>query len=326
MGNSIENLLNELPNTTSDDISEWCDKFCEYYSTNVRHSYSEITKYVLSNDGGIEYIDLIIPKLKEIRSNITDEKVAMSITKLVDHIQLEVIRYNFLYQLITNTVAEKYIELNNEQLDGINNLSVTMNEQAEKTKTLLDGYIAQSKQLEEDLVEIHKEVEVAKALSDYTQKISKKAKNKVEDAQKESITILGIFASIVLAFTGGMMFSSSVLENISKSSAYRIIIITLIIGFVLINTIVALALYLNNIVRSGDMVEEQKIWERAKSLVRKNIFWIATDVIIVALIGATYIGWLYSSEKKLLDTGNKYNIEKLNKDTMEIIDSISGNQ
>ena len=42
------------------------------------------------------------------------------------------------------------------------------------------------------------------------------SKNNQAKMQSEYITILGIFASIVLAFTGGMTFSTSVLENISS--------------------------------------------------------------------------------------------------------------
>ena len=55
--------------------------------------------------------------------------------------------------------------------------------------------------------------------------------------QNEYITILGIFAAIVLAFTGGMSFSSSVLENLHQSSIYRILIVVCVLGFVMINLI-----------------------------------------------------------------------------------------
>jgi len=46
-------------------------------------------------------------------------------------------------------------------------------------------------------------------------------KQNVESMQKEYISILGIFSSIVLAFIGGISFSASVLENIAKASIYR---------------------------------------------------------------------------------------------------------
>ncbi len=62
-------------------------------------------------------------------------------------------------------------------------------------------------------------------------------KTEIKGIEKEYISILGIFSSVVLAFVGGMAFSSSVLENINKASIYRTILIALIIGFVFFNII-----------------------------------------------------------------------------------------
>ena len=39
-----------------------------------------------------------------------------------------------------------------------------------------------------------------------------------KDVQKEYIAILGIFAAVVLAFTGGIAFTTSVLQNIHMVS------------------------------------------------------------------------------------------------------------
>ena len=75
------------------------------------------------------------------------------------------------------------------------------------------------------------------------------SKNNQAMMQSEYITILGIFASIVLAFTGGMTFSTSVLENISSSSIYRIIVISLILGLILFNVIWLLIDFLRDINR-----------------------------------------------------------------------------
>lgn len=62
-------------------------------------------------------------------------------------------------------------------------------------------------------------------------------KQSVGNMQKEYITILGIFSSIVLAFVGGITFSSSVLENIANSSTYRTLAVVVLLGFVFLNTI-----------------------------------------------------------------------------------------
>lgn len=67
------------------------------------------------------------------------------------------------------------------------------------------------------------------------------AKDKLHDeikcVEKEYITILGIFASIVLAFVGGITFTTSVLQNIDKVSIFRLVLTVDIIGAVLVNVI-----------------------------------------------------------------------------------------
>ncbi len=69
--------------------------------------------------------------------------------------------------------------------------------------------------------------------------------------QKEYITILGIFAAIVLEFTGGMAFSSSVLENIDKSLIYRIILVVCVIGLILFNVMWLLIDFIRDINGKG---------------------------------------------------------------------------
>lgn len=72
-----------------------------------------------------------------------------------------------------------------------------------------------------------------KTLSDETDKL----KNDLSKAQLDYIAILGIFASIVLAFVGALAFSTSVLENIDSVSVYRLLLTALIIGVVFVTII-----------------------------------------------------------------------------------------
>ena len=62
-------------------------------------------------------------------------------------------------------------------------------------------------------------------------------KNEIKGIEKEYISILGIFAAIVLAFVGGITFSSSVLQNIGSVSIYRLLIVVVLLAFVLVNVI-----------------------------------------------------------------------------------------
>lgn len=79
---------------------------------------------------------------------------------------------------------------------------------------------------------------------------SKKAKEeikKAKNAERNYITILGIFASIVLAFTGGLAFSTSVLENIQDVSPYRLAFVVEALAFIFINVIYILTWFIQKV-------------------------------------------------------------------------------
>jgi len=68
--------------------------------------------------------------------------------------------------------------------------------------------------------------------------------SKFKGMETEYITILGIFASIMLAFVGGLTFSTSVLQNMGNVGIYRLVLVILLLGFILINTIDILLRYI----------------------------------------------------------------------------------
>lgn len=79
------------------------------------------------------------------------------------------------------------------------------------------------------------------------EKTRKELQKEVKGMEKEYISILGIFSSVVLAFVGGLTFSTSVLNNVDNVSIYRLVAIALIIGFVFINMIGGLMDFVKNI-------------------------------------------------------------------------------
>lgn len=83
-------------------------------------------------------------------------------------------------------------------------------------------------------------------------KETKKLKRQLDNSQKEYISILGIFSSVVLTFTAGIAFSTSVLENIHQASVYRLVLGVLLIAFVLINVIFLLFHYVDKMVHGED--------------------------------------------------------------------------
>ena len=106
--------------------------------------------------------------------------------------------------------------------------------------------------------------------------------------QNEYITILGIFAAIVLSFTGGMTFSTAVLEHINAVSPYRLITVVLAIGLVLINLMWMLIDFIRDI--NGNTI-------------RKWWIIIIADIILIGGLGLNLLAykndWLNNAKTSL---------------------------
>lgn len=105
-----------------------------------------------------------------------------------------------------------------------------------------------------------------------------KLQQQVKGVEREYISILGIFASIVLAFVGGITFSTSVLQSISAASIYRLLLTIDFLAFVLINTIYILVKFIFTI---ND--------KDAKLFKIEKLNWICL-IIAIVVIGS----WLFS--------------------------------
>ncbi|WP_425446665.1 hypothetical protein [Dethiothermospora halolimnae] len=108
---------------------------------------------------------------------------------------------------------------------------------------------------------------------------------KADDMEKQYITILGIFAAIVLAFTGGIAFSTSVLENIANASIYRLVFITVALAFILSNTVYILTRFILELNK-----KEDKVIDYPKFMKNLNIVYIAAIVILI-------VCWLFDVKK-----------------------------
>ena len=91
------------------------------------------------------------------------------------------------------------------------------------------------------------------------------AKNKLRKQQFDMLAVLGVFSAIILAFTGGLNFSSSVLENMNNASIYRVLIISILLGFTLVNGIAILLKYIKSINvdenEEMDRIEKVGFWK-----------------------------------------------------------------
>ncbi len=100
----------------------------------------------------------------------------------------------------------------------------------------------------------------------------------IKSVEKEYISILGIFAAIVLAFVGGITFSTSVLQNISAVSVFRLLLVVDFLAFVLINVIYILVKFIYT------------INEKSVKLFNVKVLNVACLVIVLVII----VAWLFN--------------------------------
>ena len=88
---------------------------------------------------------------------------------------------------------------------------------------------------EEKIKELHSKLnQINNQLNNVSDKANDVEKD-LKETQKEHITILGIFSSVVLTFVSGIIFSTSVLQNIDKVSIYRLLLIVDVLALSLSN-------------------------------------------------------------------------------------------
>ncbi len=104
--------------------------------------------------------------------------------------------------------------------------------------------------------------------------IQNETQAKISKQQKEYIAILSIFATVVLAFTGGISFSNSVLSNINQVSVYRLVFVASLIGLVLVNFLFGAFYYVNKIVANEDNLSPLYVSNIAIVLVMVAIFFV----------------------------------------------------
>lgn len=196
---------------------------------NFRHFYSDIfsTLTLIDGDSSIGSLDILAQNMQAVKDGYVvqneDENgrlidISKEIIKLYDHTNLDIARINYTKTMTNDTLSE-----------------------LSKNKRLSDLIDKKVQESEEKFENLSQEI-VSEA-----QRMSKEMREKQESMQKEYVTILGIFAAIILAFTGGMVFSSSVLENIAKPSVFRISLISFIIGMVFFNLIWVLIDFIRDI-------------------------------------------------------------------------------
>lgn len=293
MGNSVNKdkmlmeLIQELAvdvNLNQEKIRIYRDRFEEIYCDDYRHEYSAITR-VLFDITEDESRDYLSEKLKDIMDLMSDGEAKKGLAKLWDHINLENVR-----------MAE---------LRRISSVSIRQSRNANKKQHELK---IENKKLNEDL-------KAAKEELKYIREKFDEVEENITNSNVQSITILGIFSGIVMAFTGGLSFIASSLQNINVISKYRLIFVILLLAAAIFNIIFMLIYVIgkltNKYIGSKCNCNNEFIGCRDKdtkcSVVRYPLVIWVNVAIVFGLIATTSLYFI-----------DKYNIPSLIKDTCNI--------
>lgn len=231
---SKNELLGKLLIQISDDtelanVENYIKEFESIYSDeDFRHEYSKITNVLFSIDESYEKRAALTAKIEFIEQSIVNEDVLTKMDKLCDHIKLEDIRMTKLINI-------------SEKANSATEVAATVSGEIGRSKKQIDN-------LNQRIDKYNKKTE------DFTKSI-KNAERKMRDIHQrmnnsttESITILSIFAGIVMAFSGGMSFISNAISGINKIGPYRLAIFILLIGNIMFNIIFLLIYMIGKVV------------------------------------------------------------------------------
>ena len=110
--------------------------------------------------------------------------------------------------------------------------------------------------------------------------------DELKGIEKDHITILGIFAAIMLAFVGGFTFSTSVFNNVSDTNIYKLAFLALVVGLVFVIMIIVLMNFLREISGKPFKDEDMKCWINA---IDKIAIVILSVLIVIVLICHTVV-------------------------------------
>nr|DAW71000.1 MAG TPA: hypothetical protein [Caudoviricetes sp.] len=126
-----------------------------------------------------------------------------------------------------------------------------------------------------------KELRCAMSLAKTASDNADKATDKLNGMQKDYITILGIFAAIILAFVSGLVFSNSVLQSIDKASIYRLIAVISLIAIFIVNILNFLFSFIKQIHYGKD--------DKSSKFKSLNSF----NIIMLLIIILTAVAWYF---------------------------------
>lgn len=233
-----------------------------------RHDYSAVSRImcelarpdVQGRPVGMDrqdYFNMSAAKLAECLNFMTcvvmdDEplgELVKPLQKLTDHVNLEIVRINY-----------------------VSKVTIDQESSFRDIRSSVEGS-------REEVQELYGKVESAQRDVEEASGKATKAEAEIERSKKDYIAVLGILAAVVLAFNGAVTFASSSISATAGHHPFATSFVSLMVGFVLFNSIVALFTFLRMTVR------ESAPWKKWHAYVFLGV----DAVLLVALIAMFFV-------------------------------------
>ncbi len=120
------------------------------------------------------------------------------------------------------------------------------------------------------------------------------AKDKASRIQMEVVAILGIFAAIVMTFTGGLSLIGDAMTAVSEVPIFESVFVVMLCAIVVLNIIVFLLMAIQKIMAGRQSPRrEGKLLERGWAAALDNGVAVTLNVVFLALLGIDALLWFF---------------------------------
>lgn len=181
--------------------------------------YSAASKFIYEiNDDDVEYFfDFFEQKLSDRLKDAPNEEVLLKAIKLIEHLELASSQKTYLFQQ-----QELQLKELSKKIDDVNNSLVQYSESKIQIEQRLDNFAEASKNLEGVREQVNQFKEDFKMVEEKFGRIEKST----EQITVNLISILGIFAAILLAAYGSIQGFSNIFANANEISIGKILMLS----------------------------------------------------------------------------------------------------
>ncbi len=206
----------------------------------MRNQKLKIEEFIeeIANSKGHELVD----KLEDFNNSFKDDKI---------------IEYAYIVEKVYS-LSEDKVEGLSEKIDILkreirNNYKFEIYENLQKILENIKLDLARRKETKSNEQKMHRFEVTLKKYEQEKEEFSKKvdqSEGNIEKTQAQIITILSIFAGIIIAFFGGTSLLGHAIENFNESNKFMSYVLVIIIGLVMFNVIYLLLYSISKLVKT----------------------------------------------------------------------------